>query len=384
MNRFLVWLTFAVRWACSELYSHSGPHVEGNRVWKDNTGKFSVEAEYVRTSGGKVYLQKPDTSVIAVTISRLSQADQNFIKRAQQPNSTKASPQDHFQPFAGNVKTRTDQNDLLVESNGMPSHPMMVGITSWQQQVPLPQPYTGNNAWRIPLHPVPAQTPLSAKTNFFRGAIALAVNGVPIFNPIKNDGRTDTFLAGELDKWGGHCGRADDYHYHIAPVHLEEIVGAGQPIAYALDGYPIYGYLHPGTTGFAPLDALNGHKDSTGNYHYYATQTYPYLNGGFYGQVTEQNGQVDPQPRGQPVRPALPPLRGAFITGFSKPSPNHFQLEYQVQGSTKSLTYQLHPDKSVTFQFPDSNSQTYTPRSGKGERKGPKPPRPGKPPKRKP
>jgi len=237
------------------LGAHREVHHNGIRLWKDNSGKFSVEAKYVRAVGGKVYLQKPDSSVIFVTLSRLSQADQSWVRSASQPATDKPSPKKHFQPFAGNVKTLTDQNDLLVESNGMPSHPMMVGITSWQQQVPLPQPYTGNNAWRIPLHPVPAQTPLSAKTNFFRGAIALAVNGVPIFNPIKNDGRTDTFLAGELDKWGGHCGRADDYHYHIAPVHLEDVVGAGQPIAYALDGYPIYGYQHPGTTGFAPLDA---------------------------------------------------------------------------------------------------------------------------------
>ena len=82
---------------------------------------------------------------------------------------------------------------------------------------------------------------MSAKTNFFRGAIALAVNGVPIFNPIKNNGVTDTLIAGELDKWGGHCGRADDYHYHVAPVHLEKLTGKGKPLAFALDGYPIYG-----------------------------------------------------------------------------------------------------------------------------------------------
>ena len=59
-------------------------------------------------------------------------------------------------------------------------------------------------AWRIPLKPVEAKTPLSAKDHFFRGAIALAVNGVPIFNPIKNDGKTDVFLAGELDEFLDH------------------------------------------------------------------------------------------------------------------------------------------------------------------------------------
>ncbi|MEM6364319.1 MAG: YHYH protein, partial [Planctomycetota bacterium] len=150
-----------------------------------------------------------------------------------------------FKPFAKTVNVRFDENYLFVESNGMPAHPMMIGITAWQQQVPLPQSYVGENAWRIPLHPLPAANPMSTKQHFFRGAIALAVNGVPIFNPIKNDGKTDTLIAGELDKWGGHCGRADDYHYHIAPVHLEKIVGPGHPIAVALQGFPIYGYDYP-------------------------------------------------------------------------------------------------------------------------------------------
>ncbi len=61
-----------------------------------------------------------------------------------------------FAAFAPKVTTRWDDNFLYVESNGLPSHNVMVGITNWQQQVPLPHAYTGDNAWRIPLHPVVA------------------------------------------------------------------------------------------------------------------------------------------------------------------------------------------------------------------------------------
>ena len=53
-------------------------------------------------------------------------------------------------------------------------------------------------------------------------------------------------------------------------------------------------------------------------YHYHASKKYPYVNGGFHGEVVEREGQVDPQPRAQPVRPDLPPLRGAKITGFDR------------------------------------------------------------------
>ncbi|MFO0203045.1 MAG: YHYH protein, partial [Alphaproteobacteria bacterium] len=172
---------------------------------------------------------------------------------ATQPSAKPGTPLQAgpFNAFAPFVKTRWDERWLYVESDGLPhvpggkagtfafSHPMMVGITAWQQQVPLPQNYRGGNAWQIPLNPEFADKPVSAKEQLFRGAIALAANGVPIFNPSKNDRRTDTFLAGELDDFGGHCGRADDYHYHIAPTHLQKYVGAGQPIAYALDGFPI-------------------------------------------------------------------------------------------------------------------------------------------------
>lgn len=52
----------------------------------------------------------------------------------------------------------------------------------------------------------------------------------------------DAFLIGELADYGGHCGRADDYHYHISTVHVEKQGGKSMPIAYPLDGYPIYGY----------------------------------------------------------------------------------------------------------------------------------------------
>ncbi|MDX2279616.1 MAG: hypothetical protein NW218_08510 [Saprospiraceae bacterium] len=45
-----------------------------------------------------------------------------------------------FQPFKSNLATHWDNNWFYVESNGIPAtHPMMAGITKWQQQVPIPQ-----------------------------------------------------------------------------------------------------------------------------------------------------------------------------------------------------------------------------------------------------
>ena len=254
------------------------------------------------------------------------------------------------------IKTRADAGFFYVEGQGVPDHPLMIGIRAWQQQVPLSQPYVGDNAWQIPLVPVPAAKPASAKNRFLRGAIALAVNGIPIFNPLNNRGE-DAYAIGELDDYGGHCGRADDYHYHLAPVHLEEQVGKGKPIAWALDGYPIYGFTEPDGSPVKGLDALNGHEDAAGNYHYHATKGYPYLNGGFHGEVTEREGQVDPQPAARPVREARPPLRGATIIGFEATGENARTLTYEIGGRKGTVAYAYETDGSATF--------TYTEPTGK-------------------
>jgi len=267
-----------------------------------------------------------------------------------------------FEAFAEKVKTYQDAQYLYIESNGIPDHQMMVGITSWQQQVPLPQPYLGNNAWRIPLHPVIAENPVSARTNLYRGAIALAVNGVPIFNALNNRG-DDAYLYGELDEWGGHSGRADDYHYHIAPLHLQEIVGPTNPIAYALDGFPIYGALEPDGSLMMELDEFNGHFTADGSYHYHGTNTYPYINGGMRGVVTINGDQIEPQPRTIPVREALQPLQGAVITDFNELDVSHYSLEYQINGQEYYVNYGF-DGNLYTFEFIDANGnkkvETYT------------------------
>lgn len=270
-----------------------------------------------------------------------------------------AAVQKHFEPFKDKVKVRADDRYLHVESNGMPDHRMMVGITAWQQQVPIPQAYTGRNAWQIPLAPKFADKPVSAKTALFRGAIAIAVNGVPIFNPIKNDGKTDTFLAGELDEFGGHCGRADDYHYHIGPVHLEKVVGKGNPIGYALDGYPLYGYTDADGKEPKDLDEFNGRTEKDG-YRYYSTKTYPYVNGGLRGVVTVRDDQIDPQPRAYSPRAALTPLRGAKITGFERDDDKKsVTVKYDLRGQTHSVKYTATAD-AYTFVFTDGGGKETT------------------------
>lgn len=278
-----------------------------------------------------------------------------------------------FALFAPTVKTRWDENFIFIESNGLPAHNMMVGITAWQQQVPLPQNYMGANAWRLPLVPTPAKNPATIRGRFLRGAIAIAANGIPIFNPQNNRGEISLDI-GELDEWGGHCGRADDYHYHVAPLHLQKVVGLKLPIAYALDGYPIYGLSEPDGSEPKGLDPLHGHSTPELGYHYHASERYPFVIGGFHGEVTEREGQVDPQPHAIPVRESLEALKGAKITGFEKRDASSYKLTYTINGKNRAVAYTILPNGDCQFEFEDNaNSKTteiYHPREGAGEKGG--------------
>ncbi len=380
------------------------------QTWTIQDSGAHIHGSFVSAQAGKAQVRRDDGKLVMFSINQLCPADQKWIESRQldihnwneqsikgavlihttMPNNAVVDPPEiaaAFEPFAklNALRYRQDNRFFYVESNGMPDHPMMIGIRAWQQQVPLPQLYTGANAWQIPLVPVPAKLPLSAKNRFLRGAIALAVNGIPIFNPLNNRG-DDAYLFGELDEYGGHCGRADDYHYHLPPMHLEKQVGKGSILAYALDGYPIYGFDEPDGSKVVKLDSLNGHKDENGHYHYHATKTYPYLNGGFYGQVTERDGQVDPQPRAEPLRPALTPMRDAKITDFVESQPGSYRLTYDVRGKKGSVSYTLNKNGSAAFEFVDINgrstSETFSPKRRGGGGNDRRPPDPNAPPQR--
>jgi arylsulfatase A-like enzyme len=273
-----------------------------------------------------------------------------------------------FGAFRPNVRIYNDANYFYVESDSMPDAALMpapmVGITSWQQQLPHPVGYFSNvmnpetdsgslgygqpNVWKIPLVPVAAASPISLTGNFLRGAVALGANGIPIFNPRNNTGQFSQAI-GELDAYGGHCGRADDYHYHIAPTHLYSVLTPDKPCAWALDGYPIYGYVEPDGSAMQTLDADGGHNHGAWGYHYHARGTYnagtgawtpanPYLMNAMHGAVVNYGGQIDPQPTASTVAPAGAPLAGAVITGFTRTGTDAWSMTYTVSGTTYTVT----------------------------------------------
>lgn len=275
-----------------------------------------------------------------------------------------------FAPFASTVSTTYDASYFYVNSAGIGEHTMMVGISNrgWQQQVPMAKCFINSSHWTIPLNPVVATTPVAVNsTNFIKGALAIASNGVPIFNPFTNTG-VDAFLDGQLDNYGGHCGRGDDYHYHTAPLHL---ITLGQttsdlPIAFALDGYAVYGPLEPTGATMATLDANHGHYLS-GVYHYHGTATAPYMVGNMVGVVTQDASyQIIPQPQGVSPRPGpYGPLTGALITACVANASNGYNTAYSLNGTAGYATnYTATAAGVYTFNYVTPTGTTTTNYSG--------------------
>ena len=427
----------------TQAHSHGERDHNSVHVWQDERKKLELEGWLltVRDSGVTIDLHDGGTATIAmadlndqdralaqaqlarvramnqsVTMVTTNVGNNNFsnatdnVRFANLPIATatqSASPinpsNDPWQAavyklFAPSVKTHWDSQWLYIESDGLPHAPldftMMVGITAWQQQVPLPQNYNGANSWQIPLKSTLADKPISGRTQLRRGAIALAANGIPIFNALNNRG-VDSFSIGELDEFGGHCGRGDDYHYHAAPLAIQKVVGPKSPIAFALDGFAIYGLYDPkakaGALESCPLgstdalDELNGHfcavpagqgiDNGTRSYHYHASKTYPYINGGMRGNVKMQGDEIVPQAHAQPLRQDTTPLRGAKITGFKQTAPKAWKLTYEVGGKPGFVEYSVDASGKVIFNFTsvdgEKSTETYSAKESRGDGKGP-------------
>jgi len=337
-----------------------------NTTSQNSTSQFNLIEVGLIILGGLIFLVLAKTNKrlfvpvagALVLVSFIGFKSGNIGKRA-----TTTSPtfmDSAFSYYKPTINTRWDNTYFYVESKGIADHEMMIGITSWQQQVPIPQCYVGANAWSIPLNPVIATTPVPVNNkHFLRGAVAVAVNGIAIFNPYTNTG-VDAFLDGQLDNFGGHSGRADDYHYHIAPTVLYNKIPKTSPIAFALDGFAIYGSLEPDGSAMKALDANHGHYGSNGAYHYHSSSSAPYMIGNMVGKVTEDSTlQIIPQAAAKGVRPALTPLKGATITHcYPYPTGDGYKLTYTVGSEKDTVDYSWTSAGKYTFKFIVNGSTT--------------------------
>ena len=192
---------------------------------------------------------------------------------------------------------------LIVRAHNIPNHPTakFPGLNPNYIQ-------EKSRTYYLPLEPVKNVNAVAMnKTNSNRalpmGPTGVAINGVAFFNP---------FDAGQMeavdimDRCCGHPAPDNMYHYHKYPVCVKSpFVDDGQGhsplIGFALDGFPIYGpYVAKGLMARDdkqnPLNDFNMRFDEERGWHYHVTPgQYPYIIGGFWGEVDARNLRKGPK-----------------------------------------------------------------------------------------
>lgn len=239
------------------------------------------------------------------------------------------------------VRASCTDRQLVIESNGIPAY-------EFQQLTPSDL-RAQNHSWSIPLEPRLGQgtTPVP-----LLGTVAVAVNGIPIYGPNEGpfpDPFGDPVYNAIVDWCAGHTAQRGDYHYHALIVDcLAAGTAPGSPdpvIAFSLDGFPVYGpegcadaecsetvtyrsgwqrtgdprtyaweaHQYVGGSDPRTLDQCNGHTGPGGDYHYHATETFPYVLGCYAGADTSAVERSGPPEggRGPRGRGGRPPRRGS-------------------------------------------------------------------------
>lgn len=197
---------------------------------------------------------------------------------------------------------------VTVNSNQIPDFPYI--------ETSPGQPRAAELEFSFPAVPTVAETQSAIAAV---GAVAVAINGIPIYGATEGTGGDVLSLGGGFTECGGHNGPGG-YHYHTFDIDgsdyclFSEAEATAEPqlFGFAFDGYPIYSgnfqytsswYLsdpslfatdtfsaHTYVEGSGDLDQCNGRTDANGNYAYYTTDSFPYTLGCYRGVVTAGTG----------------------------------------------------------------------------------------------
>ena len=204
--------------------------------------------------------------------------------------------------------TITVQGDSrVITGNDLPDHPTGTYPVAQSDDVynydRNPNSITAQNfTFTLPTNPVMAASASCVPM----GVVGVMLTGGYIFNALDAEGR-DAPAHELLDNCQGHPEMNGAYHYHTLTDCVEDD-GAGHSalVAYALDGFGIFGYRGEDGTDMttAELDECHGHtheitwdEQQTGMYHYHMTHEYPYTVGCFRGAPVSTGN--DPQGGGQ-------------------------------------------------------------------------------------
>lgn len=191
---------------------------------------------------------------------------------------------------------KTTRSRRLLRGNGLPvgqttgEFPIQASDDAYQYDRNPNSIAAQSDRYSLPRHPKRASSPHCLTP----GPIGFTKNGVAIFDGLDAEDR-DAVAHEVQDSCGGHPQMQSVYHYHSIPSCLTAGESTKKPsglVAYALDGYPIYGPRGAGGKLLTndDLDACHGQTSKVrfeGRrqriYHYNATLEFPYTLGCFHG-----------------------------------------------------------------------------------------------------
>ncbi|MBK9038002.1 MAG: YHYH protein [Bdellovibrionales bacterium] len=261
--------------------------------------------------------------------------------------------------FSKNVQVSCDNAQAKLSSNTYPEHELMNGIVNTNEQVPVP---AGHYTAPIPLEPH-----FTGKAKTRDAALAIAVNGVPIYDYTGGGEMTeadlhhhqlhhDTVLTQQLDECGGHAGRGDDYHYHKRPnCMIDSMENSKQDdkiIGWAFDGYPIYDLKNPDGSIIkkGELDICNGKLDNFFGYRYHTSKDAPYIIQCLMGET--------PDLRTLPRVPPLKSINGEGKMAGRPPREGVQNLKFTQDKTTgiKRMDY-IYQEKPYYIQFKETEKK---------------------------
>lgn len=248
--------------------------------------------------------------------------------------------------FADTVSVSCADGSAYLHSNSYPDHELMTGIVNTNEQVPVP---ATDYVAPVPLQPKSGKSPVTRDSS-----LAIAVNGVPIFDYTgggemsiedlhHHQTQHDTLLTQQLDNCGGHAGRGDDYHYHVSPtcmIAAMDNAGDSAIIGWAFDGFPLYGNNNPDGTPIAEqtLDVCNGQADDTYGYRYHTSTKAPYIIQCLMGEMADLKSlpripPLKPAAGNSPLSPGRPPRGGVENLTFTQTAAGGGSLDYSYEGN---------------------------------------------------
>ncbi|XP_071509558.1 uncharacterized protein [Diadema antillarum] len=194
---------------------------------------------------------------------------------------TSGEPEENTQ-LVGWVRVSSSGDDWLIESNNIPDHatgdfPGRGNPNAIQEQ---------DFDFYVAKNPQEA----SDSTCLPPGPIAIATNGIVIYNPWDSD--QENAVEGDgaeiFDGCDGHPDGNGRYHYHRQPSGCLFSVTPGVPspmIGVAFDGFAIYGPVDESGNLLtsSDLDECHGRNNSDGVYQYHTTADFPYILGCYKG-----------------------------------------------------------------------------------------------------